>query len=132
MDRNNLLQAKHDLLKLADILRQAEDTLSNLVGVFEELVEPGECLVRLLDMGMNKISVIKIVRTYTGCGLKEAKDIVERAPVNVIPTDISMTREMAREFELVEAKVKLHGGDCDKCQHRFKCYTGEVTRQGEV
>ena len=34
----------------------------------------------LKDAGANKINVIKEVRTITGLGLKEAKDLVEGAP----------------------------------------------------
>lgn len=33
--------------------------------------------------GANKIAVIKAVRTATGLGLKEAKDLVESAPAKV-------------------------------------------------
>lgn len=36
--------------------------------------------VILADAGANKINVIKEVRTITGLGLKEAKDLVEGAP----------------------------------------------------
>ena len=34
----------------------------------------------LSEIGTNKIAVIKEVRTITGLGLKEAKDLVEGAP----------------------------------------------------
>lgn len=37
----------------------------------------------LVDAGANKINVIKEVRTLTGLGLKEAKDLVEGAPKTV-------------------------------------------------
>jgi ribosomal protein L7/L12 len=40
----------------------------------------GSLVVFLEDAGNNKISVIKAVREGTGLGLKEAKDLVERAP----------------------------------------------------
>jgi len=39
--------------------------------------------VMLASFGSNKIQVIKVVRTITGLGLKEAKDLVESAPVAV-------------------------------------------------
>lgn len=39
--------------------------------------------VWLLSMGANKLSVIKEVRAATGLGLKESKDLVERAPTVV-------------------------------------------------
>ncbi|MDH4227792.1 MAG: 50S ribosomal protein L7/L12 [Deltaproteobacteria bacterium] len=42
--------------------------------------EKTEFTVVLKDAGANKINVIKEVRTVTGLGLKEAKDLVEGAP----------------------------------------------------
>src|ERR1700751_2192119 len=39
-----------------------------------------EFSVVLTEAGANKINVIKEVRAITGLGLKEAKDLVERAP----------------------------------------------------
>ena len=45
--------------------------------------EKTEFTVVLKDGGANKINVIKEVRTITGLGLKEAKDLVEGAPKNV-------------------------------------------------
>ena len=39
--------------------------------------------VILSSMGDNKVSVIKVVRVVTGLGLKEAKDMVEKAPSTV-------------------------------------------------
>jgi large subunit ribosomal protein L7/L12 len=49
----------------------------------EEAEEQTEFTVVLKDMGPNKINVIKAVREVTTLGLKEAKDLVESAPVNV-------------------------------------------------
>lgn len=45
--------------------------------------EQTEFTVVLKDAGANKINVIKEVRTITGLGLKEAKDLVEGAPKTV-------------------------------------------------
>lgn len=45
--------------------------------------EQTEFTVILTDAGANKINVIKEVRTLTGLGLKEAKDLVEGAPKTV-------------------------------------------------
>ena len=42
--------------------------------------EKTEFTVELTDAGSNKIGVIKAVRTATGLGLKEAKDMVDGAP----------------------------------------------------
>jgi len=45
--------------------------------------EKTEWTVVLKEIGPNKINVIKAVREVTTLGLKEAKDLVESAPVNV-------------------------------------------------
>lgn len=45
--------------------------------------EKTEFDVVLKEVGANKIAVIKVVRTATGLGLKEAKDLVESAPAKV-------------------------------------------------
>ena len=46
-------------------------------------VEQTEFDVVMTSFGDNKVSVIKAVRSITGLGLKEAKDMVEGAPVSV-------------------------------------------------
>src|SRR5215467_13259202 len=54
-------------------------------------VEPQtEFTVILKDAGPKKINVIKTVRALTNLGLKEAKDLVEGAPRNVLE---SVTKE---------------------------------------
>ncbi|RKZ78746.1 MAG: 50S ribosomal protein L7/L12 [Gammaproteobacteria bacterium] len=45
--------------------------------------EQTEFDVVMTSFGANKVSVIKAVRAITGLGLKEAKDMVESAPVTV-------------------------------------------------
>ena len=50
----------------------------------EEQEEKTEFDVVLKDVGPKKIEVIKVVRSLTNLGLKEAKDLVEGAPNNVM------------------------------------------------
>jgi large subunit ribosomal protein L7/L12 len=45
--------------------------------------EKTEFDVVMNSFGENKVAVIKVVRTVTGLGLKEAKDLVEGAPSTV-------------------------------------------------
>src|SRR3979409_445886 len=61
--------------------------------------EQTEFTVVLKDFGANKINVIKAVREVTSLGLKEAKDLVESAPVAVKE---GITKE---EAETVRAKL---------------------------
>jgi len=52
---------------------------SNVAAVEEQT----EFALVLLEIGPNKVSVIKAVREITGLGLKEAKDVVDNAPKSV-------------------------------------------------
>ncbi|PZO29691.1 MAG: 50S ribosomal protein L7/L12 [Flavobacteriaceae bacterium] len=45
--------------------------------------EQTEFTVVLKDAGASKLAVVKAVKELTGLGLKEAKDLVDAAPVNV-------------------------------------------------
>jgi len=49
----------------------------------EAAAEKTEFNVMMTKTGENKINVIKVIRTITGLGLKEAKDLVESAPCAV-------------------------------------------------
>jgi ribosomal protein L7/L12 len=48
-----------------------------LLAAAPVLADEANCSVTLTELGDQKINVIKIVREYTGLGLKEAKDLVE-------------------------------------------------------
>ena len=70
--------------------------------------EKSEFDVVLAESGSNKIAVIKEVRTITGLGLKEAKDLVEGAPK---PLKQGVKKEdadaMKKSLEAAGAKVEL-------------------------
>ena len=70
--------------------------------------EKTEFDIELSESGSNKIAVIKEVRTITGLGLKEAKDLVEAAPKEVKG---GVAKKEAEEFkkklEAAGAKVEL-------------------------
>ena len=70
--------------------------------------EKNEFEVVLTEVGNNKISVIKEVRTITGLGLKEAKDLVESAP-KPLKQDVAKAEaeEMKKNLETAGAKVEL-------------------------
>ena len=67
----------------------------------EAAEEKVEFDVVLVAFGEKKINVIKEVRTITGLGLKEAKDLVESAPKPV--------KEGIKKEEAEELKKKLEG-----------------------
>ena len=70
--------------------------------------EKSEFDVVLSESGSNKIAVIKEVRTITGLGLQEAKDLVEGAPK---PLKQGVKKEeaeaMKKSLEAAGAKVEL-------------------------
>ena len=70
--------------------------------------EKSEFDIVLAEAGSNKIAVIKEVRTITGLGLKEAKDLVESAP-KPLKQGVAKAEaeEMKKSLETAGAKVEL-------------------------
>ena len=70
--------------------------------------EKTEFDIELSEAGSNKIAVIKEVRTITGLGLKEAKDLVEGAPKPLKQgVKKEEAEEMKKSLEAAGAKVIL-------------------------
>ena len=70
--------------------------------------EKSEFTIFLSSAGDKKINVIKEVRSITGLGLKEAKDLVEGAPKEIksgVPKKDA--DEMKKKLEAAGAKVEL-------------------------
>jgi large subunit ribosomal protein L7/L12 len=74
----------------------------------EAAEEKSDFEVILKEIGTNKIAVIKEVRTITGLGLKEAKDLVEAAP-KPLKQGVAKAEaeEMKKALEAAGAKVEL-------------------------
>ena len=70
--------------------------------------EKTEFTIFLASFGDKKINVIKEVRSITGLGLKEAKDLVEAAPKEV-KTGVAKkdAEEAKKKLEAAGAKVEL-------------------------
>jgi large subunit ribosomal protein L7/L12 len=70
--------------------------------------EKTEFNVNLVEIGADKIKVIKVVREVTSLGLKEAKDLVEAAPK---PLKEGVSKDEAesirKKFAEVGAKVEI-------------------------
>ena len=69
--------------------------------------EQTEFDVILTGFGEKKINVIKVVRAHTGLGLKEAKDLVDKAP-NPVKEGISKD-----EAEKIKKELEEAGGTVD-------------------
>ncbi len=70
--------------------------------------EQTEFDVILTSFGEKKINVIKVVRAHTGLGLKEAKEVVDKAP-NPVKEAISKdeAEKIKKELEDAGATVEL-------------------------
>lgn len=73
-----------------------------------EAVEKTDFEVFLKNVGAKKINVIKVVREVTDLGLKEAKDVVDKAPGS-IKKDVSKeeAEEIKKKFEEVGAEIEI-------------------------
>ena len=83
--------AKMTVLELSDLIKEMEEKFGVSAaavavagpaagGGAAAAAEQTEFTVILKAAGENKVNTIKVVRTITGLGLKEAKDLVDGAP----------------------------------------------------
>ena len=77
-------------------------------AVAEATEEKTEFVVDMSKSGDNKINVIKAIRTITGLGLKEAKDLVEAAPT-VVKEGVNKVQaaEIKKQLEEAGATVEV-------------------------
>ncbi|MGI5848752.1 MAG: 50S ribosomal protein L7/L12 [Christensenellales bacterium] len=123
MDNNQILEAieKMSVLELSELIKQIEEKFGVSAAAPVAVAAAGpaagpaapaeeektEFDVVLKEIGAEKIKVIKVVREITGLGLKEAKDVVDKAPSTVketIPKD---------EAESIVAKLKEVGATAE-------------------
>jgi len=71
-----------------------------------EVEEQTEFTANLKSVGAQKIQVIKVVRTITGLGLKEAKDLVDGAP-QAVKEKISREEAETIKKQLEEAGAEV-------------------------
>ena len=110
--------SKMTVLDLANLVKEMETKFGVSAAPVAVAAGPGaaavaveektEFTVMLMAHGANKINVIKEVRTFTGLGLKEAKDLVEGAP-KPVKENISKTEaeDIKKKLEGVGATVEL-------------------------
>ncbi|MCK9181949.1 MAG: 50S ribosomal protein L7/L12 [Fibrobacteraceae bacterium] len=107
-----LLEAK----QLADYLKEKHGIEAAQGGVIVAAAAGGaaaaeektEFDVILAECGAEKMQVLKAVRTITGLGLKEAKDLVEK-PNSVVKEAVAKAdaEKMKKDLEALGAKVVL-------------------------
>ena len=111
------------LLEAADLVKEIETTFNvsassaNAINVVatnpssipQEVEEKTEFDLILEEVPADKkIAILKVVRTLTGLGLKEAKDLVESTPKNIKEAASKDDVEAAKkQLEEAGAKVKI-------------------------
>lgn len=103
----------HDLVKAFEkkfgVSSAVEIVTNNTVNDVKNhntVEEKTEFAVMLVEVGPNKVSVIKAVREVTSLGLKEAKDLVDSAP-KLIKEGIIKTEADAIIKKLADAGAKM-------------------------
>jgi len=109
------------VLELVDLIKELEDEWGVSAAAPVAVAAPGaaggdaaaaeeqtEFDVVMSSFGENKVSVIKAVRSITGLGLKEAKDLVEGTP-STIKEGISKeeSEEVKKQLEEAGASVEV-------------------------
>jgi len=105
--------AKMTVLELSDLIKQMEEKFGVSAaavavagpaagGGAAAAAEQTEFSVILKAAGDNKVNAIKVVRTITGLGLKEAKDLVDGAP-KAVKEGVSKADADAILKQLIEA-----------------------------
>ena len=102
---SKLLEEKWGVSAAAPVVAAAAAPAGGEAAPAEEKTEFD---IVLAEAGSNKIAVIKEVRTITGLGLKEAKDLVEGAP-KPLKQGVAKAEaeEMKKSLETAGAKVEL-------------------------
>ena len=115
--------SSQSVLEIADLVKELEDKwgVSAAAPVAEVAAAPGaadsasaqeektEFDVILKSFGGNKIAAIKEVRSITGLGLKEAKDLVESAPKPVKEAvDKNEAEDIKKKLEAVGAEAEIN------------------------
>ena len=117
-DLNKIIEdlSKLTVVEAADLSKQLEEKWGVTAAVAAAPAAAGaaageeksEFTVFLAAAGDKKINVIKEVRSITGLGLKEAKDLVEAAPKEVKAGVAKKdAEEMKKKLEAAGAKVEL-------------------------
>ncbi|HAA82804.1 MAG TPA: 50S ribosomal protein L7/L12 [Thermotoga sp.] len=103
------LEDKFGVTAAAPVAVAAAPVAGAAAGAAQE--EKTEFDVVLKSFGQNKIQVIKVVREITGLGLKEAKDLVEKAgsPDAIIKSGVPKqeAEDIKKKLEEAGAEVEL-------------------------
>lgn len=102
LELNELVKAVEEKFGVSAAAMAAPAAGGAAAGGAAAAAEQTEFTVTLQSAGDAKVNVIKVVRTITGLGLKEAKDMVDGAP-KVVKEGISKADADAIAKQLIEA-----------------------------
>ena len=101
-----------NMLEISELIKEIEDKFGVTAAVPVAIAggaapagdsaaeeEKSEFNIELTGVGEKKINVIKVIRTITSLGLKEAKELADNAP--------SMVKEVVPKDEAEEIKKRL-------------------------
>ena len=107
-----------DVQELANVLKEEYgiEPAAAAVAVAAGPVAAGEAApaeqtefnVILKSAGQAKLNVVKAVKDITGLGLKEAKELVDKAPDSIIKEKVSKA-----EAEQIKATLEEHGAEVE-------------------
>ena len=111
-----------NMLEISELIKEIEDKFgvtaaapiaiaggaASVAGDADAVEEQSEFNIELTSVGDKKINVIKVIRTITTLGLKEAKDLVDNAPSVVKETVLKEeAEEIKKQLEEAGATVTL-------------------------
>jgi large subunit ribosomal protein L7/L12 len=102
LELNELVKAVEEKFGVSAAAMAAPAAAGGAAAGGAAAAEQTEFTVTLKSAGDQKVNVIKVVRTITGLGLKEAKDLVDGAP-KVVKEGISKADADAIAKQLIEA-----------------------------
>ena len=108
LDLSKLVKELEDKFGVSAAAPMAMAAMPGMAAAAPAAEAKTEFTIVLADGGDKKINVIKEIRTITGLGLKEAKDLVEGAP-KMVKEGVSKAEadDIKKKLEAAGAKVEL-------------------------
>ena len=108
MEVVDLISAMEEKFGVSAAAAVAAAPAAGAAAAGEAVEEKDEFEVVLASFGDKKVGVIKAVRSITGLGLKEAKDMVESAPTTVKEgASKDEAEELKKQLEEAGAEVEI-------------------------
>ncbi|MGX7582874.1 ribosomal protein bL12 [Candidatus Vidania fulgoroideorum] len=99
---------KLNTLEIFELSKMIEKKFSVVSKTTENKVKKNICNIILESSGINKISIIRLIKEMKNIGLKESKNLTDNLP-KVLFENITLdkSKEIISKFEDLGAKLKL-------------------------